>query len=129
MRKVKQTQLKAVRADFLAKQGGRCGMCLQVINADQAVMDHDHKTGFLREVLCRNCNGIEGKIKNLAARGKRQYDESWFLQRVLAYWEKHDDEVPDHGLVYPTHKTADEKRLRANALARKRRAARKQASE
>lgn len=126
MRRIKTTQIKGVREDFLDQQGGRCGMCQQVIRSDQAVLDHNHKTGFLREVLCRNCNGIEGKIKNLAARGKRQFDEAWFLKRVLAYWEKHDDDItPEHGLLHPTHKTADEKRLRANAMARARRAASK----
>jgi hypothetical protein len=101
-------------------------MCLQPMRPEQAVLDHDHKSGFLRAVLCRNCNGIEGKIKSLAARGKRQYDEPWFLTRLLAYWEQHNDATPDHGLLHPTHKTADEQRERTNKLARLRRAAAKE---
>ena len=50
------------------------------------------------------------------------YDHNWFLKRLAAYWELHDDATPEHGLLHPTFKTADEKRLRANKMARERRA-------
>lgn len=122
MRRIKTTQVKGVKVDFLEKQGGRCAICLQPISNDDGCLDHDHTTGFLRATLCRNCNGIEGKIKNLARRGQRQYDHRWFLQRISAYWEEHDDAVPEHGLIHPSHKTEEEKRILRNARARERRA-------
>jgi len=31
---------------------------------DRAVIDHDHKTGKFRAVLCMNCNLTLGKIEN-----------------------------------------------------------------
>ncbi len=123
MRRLKTTQVKAVRNKLLANQGARCALCQIEISEDQAVLDHNHTTGFLREVLCRNCNGIEGKISNLANRAKRKHTREWFLQRLIQYWDKHS--VAQTDLVYPTHKTDDEKRLRANKKARERRAAAK----
>lgn len=122
MRRIKTTQVAGVRQEFADKQGGRCAVCLQPTPPASQVLDHDHTTGFLRAMLCRNCNGIEGKIKNLARRGQRMYDHTWFLKRLTAYWEEHDHAEPEHGLLHPTHKTADEKRIRANKLARERRA-------
>lgn len=123
IRRIKTTQVAAVRQDFADKQGGRCAVCLQLTPPASQVLDHDHTTGFLRAMLCRNCNGIEGKVKNLARRGQRQFDHLWFLKRLAAYWEEHDHATPEHGLLHPTHKTEDEKRLRRNAAARTRRAA------
>lgn len=125
MRRIKTTQVAAVRQDFADKQGGRCAICLQPTPPASQVLDHDHTTGFLRAMLCRNCNGIEGKIKNLARRGQRMYDHRWFVNRLFKYWEEHDDARPEHGLLHPSHKTDDEKRLKRNAQARKRRAAAK----
>lgn len=122
MRRIKTTQVAGVRQSMLDAQGGRCALCYTPTAASGACLDHDHTTGFLRAVLCRNCNGIEGKIKNLARRGQRQYDHKWFLNRLTAYWEEHDDAKPAHGLIHPTHKTDDEKRLRINKMARARRA-------
>lgn len=129
MRRLKTTQVAGVRLQMLDEQGGRCAMCQQPTSPAQAVLDHCHKTGFVRATLCRNCNGIEGKIKNLAARGKRMYDETWFLKQLLRYWDTHNDTIPSHGLLHPTHRTDDEKRIRRNALARKRRAASKPDAE
>lgn len=123
MMRIKATQVAGVRQDFADKQGGRCGICLQPTPPASQVLDHDHTTGYIRGMLCRNCNGVEGKVKNLARRGQRMYDHLWFLRRLVAYWDQHDGVTPEHGLIHPTHKTADEKRLRANKLARARRAA------
>lgn len=80
-------------------------------------------TGNIREVLCRNCNGIEGKIFNLANRAKRDGTPAWWLKRLLDYWIKHLEEPS--GVYHPTHKTTDEKRLARNAKARKKRALKK----
>ena len=123
MRKLKQTQVKAVREDLASKQGNRCGICKTIMTPDMQVMDHNHSSGVLRDVLCRNCNGIEGKIYNLANRAKRVHTVEWYIQRLLAYWDKHSE--PQSDLVYPTHKTADDKRLLTNKRARLKRAAAK----
>jgi hypothetical protein len=81
--------------------------------------DHDHETGLIRGVLCQNCNGIEGKINNLARRAKRQREKADFINSVLAYWACFADAPRVE--IHPTHKTADEKRLRRNKKAKERR--------
>ncbi len=124
MRKLKQREVQGVRDAILQTQGHRCALCMMTLPNKDAVLDHDHKTGSVRGVLCRNCNGIEGKVYNLANRAKRKYNVVWWINRLLAYWDVHDE--CNYGLMYPTHKTADEKRLKRNETARKKRAAAKQ---
>lgn len=80
---------------------------------------------MIRGVLCRNCNGIEGKIKNLVTRGRRGMLHQDYLGQVLRYWILHSSDQT--GLLYPTHLTDDEKRIKRNTKARKARAAKKKA--
>ena len=120
MRKLKHREVAGVRDDLLQAQNFRCAICNIGLTNDTAVLDHCHTTGAIRGVLCRNCNGIEGKVHNLARRAKRQYTAAWWLDRLASYWENHTSDR--HGLMHPTHKTAEDKRLRANKLARERRA-------
>lgn len=81
-------------------------------------LDHDHKSGHVRAVLCRNCNGIEGKIFNLANRGKRGGTVESFLVRVIKYWRDHAPTNSTSLVYHPSHKTEDEKRLERNRKAR-----------
>jgi hypothetical protein len=123
MRKLKQREIKGVRDDILQKQGHKCAICLIDLPNDAAVLDHSHVTGAVRGALCRNCNGIEGKVHNLARRAQRKFNAAWWIGRLLKYWASH--ETDQTGLMHPTHRTADDKRLRANKLARERRASAK----
>ena len=122
MRRISHSQVRHIKEEMLAEQGGVCAICTTPIAGDNACLDHDHKSGYLRAVLCRNCNRGEGKVKTVATSCKRQFDQIWWLKRLLAYLEEHSDTVPSHGLIHPTHRTLDEKRLRANKKARERRA-------
>jgi len=64
---------------------------------------------------------MEGKIFNLARRCVGHEGVKAFLQRLIDYYTLH--EQPQHGgLIHPTHKTEQEKRLAANARARAKRA-------
>jgi len=122
MRRLKTTQLKGVRDDLTHKQGGKCAICgITFKKPADACLDHCHTRGHIRDVLCRNCNGIEGKIHNLVRRGMRGNGLYWFVKKLVLYWMRH--ETPQHDLFHPTFKTADEKRLRNNAKARAKRAA------
>lgn len=94
-------------------------MNLQSVNARDVCLDHCHVTGNIRAVLCRNCNGVEGKVFNLARRAKRDGTPQWWLKRLLEYWLHHIDNPT--GVYHPTHKTADEKRLIRNKKAREKR--------
>lgn len=130
MRKVPRTQLRAWAARHLkVEQGGLCPLCSKEIDLKvkgEGVVDHDHDTGEIRGVLHRSCNAAEGKISNAAARwgaksGKYE-DIVAYLKSVCQYLEK-----PGTGMMYPMHKTEDEKRETRNKVARDRRAAAKAA--
>ena len=41
---------------LLAFQGGGCALCGRPPGRVRLAVDHDHKTGFVRGLLCMNCN-------------------------------------------------------------------------
>lgn len=123
-KRLTHSKVAPARDALLKKQGRRCPLCDGVMGGKgkQPVLDHDHNTGFIRDVICRNCNGMEGKVFNLARRAKNKFTEKEWLERLLAYYERH--ETPQHGgYLHPTYKTPAEKRLAANAKARAKRKA------
>lgn len=121
LRKLKASEVAQVREAIRTKrQKGICPLCDTKVAAAQATLDHDHTTGLIRGVLCRNCNGIEGKIKNLVRRAKRALSPDEWMRNLLDYhaWHKTDRT----NLIHPSHKTATEKRLALNAKRRRARA-------
>lgn len=52
--------------DILEAQGGCCGICERHLpkGSRNAVVDHCHKTGQVRGVLCVSCNVALGKFKD-----------------------------------------------------------------
>jgi hypothetical protein len=123
--KLKTTQVKSARDILQKKQKNLCPLCGGKLGASaktkQGCLDHDHTTGIIRDVLCRNCNGIEGKIWNLLRRMKKGGGRE-VLTNLVAYYERHDTQ-PHGQIIHPTHKTPAEKRAETNAKARKKRAA------
>lgn len=115
--------LDSLRAEIAAIQGHRCAICCTDLHGQKMCLDHDHKTGLIRSVLCLNCNGLEGKIFNLCRRGKRDGTEKQFLVSVLEYWGFHKSFPRTE--IHPLHKSEDEKRILRNQRARKRRQAKK----
>lgn len=110
--RIRPKDIPAVKARISKQQGAKCALCLQPFSAAEdkdCVLDHDHKTGRIRSALCRNCNGIEGKIYNLANRAKRTMTVQEWLERLLKYYKYH--ETDRHGLIHPTHKTLAEKKI------------------
>lgn len=66
------------RADYnrmLEKQHGRCATCEE---EKTLFIDHDHKTGVVRGLLCQDCNCALGFAK----------DDVVTLTRLIAYLEK-----------------------------------------
>ena len=57
--------LEAYR-DLLAKQGGGCAICGAKSNPSGKALclDHDHKTGEIRGILCHNCNTGLGRFQD-----------------------------------------------------------------
>lgn len=107
---------------MLATQKGLCALCGVAITKEgkTPTLDHDHTTGICRGVLCNNCNGLEGKINNLANRAKRERTTLDWLRQLVEYLTHH--QVNRTSLLHPTHKSADEKRILTNKRARLKRA-------
>lgn len=136
--KIVHSDIEKVRLFILNAQGHECPMCEGNLRAKtttkRPALDHNHDTGFIRGVLCISCNGCEGRIMKRAkiAAGKGNNAILW-LKRMIAYLEKH--ETPQwgtetrRGLIHPTHKTENEKRLARLAKAKKVRAKAKAASK
>ena len=121
LNRVSVKDIPDIRERLIKSQKGYCALCKNALgNNKRPALDHDHKTGFIRDVLCINCNGMEGKIFSLARRAGGVGNESYWLVSLLAYYKRHAE--PKHGgLIHPTHKTADEKRIALNKKARMKR--------
>jgi hypothetical protein len=138
-RKISRSQLKAYGVAILVRdQAKLCPLCLNPIDLKQAggakghassmVVDHCHDTGQIRGVLCRGCNGAEGKAMGaIATWGKAGFSPAAqlaYLKRLVAYLEK-----PLYTAVYPDHRTKEELAakvaLKAKVASARRRAAAK----
>ena len=121
--KLKTAQIKAVREQMLKNQGGKCALTGLPLSSEKAVLDHCHKTGHVRGVIHRGVNSLLGKLENNMARYGVTNTELYAMGRGLdAYLRANYFNNPLH----PTHKSEDEKRIRRNTLARKRRAEKKE---
>lgn len=113
MKRLAPKNISTATLILLKKQGGTCPICAGKLGTNtvkRPALDHDHTTGYIRDVLCINCNGLEGKLFNLTRRFGKHMTPELVLQNILAYWLRH--KVPQHGgFIHPTHKTAAEKRL------------------
>jgi hypothetical protein len=123
MTRLTTAQIAPVRAKLIGDQKYICPLCQGSMKGNKKpALDHDHQTGYIRDVLCLNCNQFEGKTYNGANRSKGDLTPKQWVQNLLDYWERH--QTSQHnGLLHPTHRTAEEKRLATNAKARKKRAA------
>lgn len=67
------------RAKIYVNQNGRCDICQDPVPLDKIAIDHDHKTGKIRALLCYSCN------RNLAGVENKE-----FLKKALEYLKKHE---------------------------------------
>lgn len=69
-------------------QAGRCAICFERLVDDgsrQAHVDHDHKTGLVRGILCVDCNVGLGRFKDNAEALRRAADYVGRLEPVRVY--------------------------------------------
>ena len=64
-------------AALVKAQGGACSICGKV--PQKLHVDHNHKTGKVRELLCHSCNTAIGHLK----------ESPELLMKAIAYLEKH----------------------------------------
>jgi len=119
MKRLVASEVAAYRNARLREQGMACLLCGRPLSIQEAVLDHNHRTGHCRGVLHRGCNSMLGKIENARdiAGLKSKIDLGIFLGNVLEYMER------STGVLHNTHKTEEEKRRTRNRKARIRRAA------
>ena len=70
--------------EMLERQAGKCAICkTEEAGGKHGVfnVDHDHVTGKVRELLCKDCNIVLGLVK----------DSPEHLNRLIAYVIKHND--------------------------------------
>src|SRR5690625_1037246 len=124
MRKLARSQLRAFTQGLWKKQGGVCPVCTEPIDIKvkgEAVADHNHETGEIRGILHRSCNAALGKVDNAAGRwGAKSMEYKNiipFLENMIEYYKS-----PGAGVIYPFHKTEEEKRALRNKRQREARA-------
>lgn len=127
LNKIARSQLQNVKFSLLQRQGGKCAICGKHIDVSvgghksDSVVDHCHETGEIRGVLHRSCNSAEGKVVNAAgrwgAKSTLYVDVIPYLERLVKYLKSSQENGT--GMMYPDHKTDEEKRLAANLKRRK----------
>lgn len=105
--KLKQKQIAEYRQQQLEKQNNCCALCLEPI-VDDAVLDHDHKTGLLRQVLHRGCNSLLGKIENSMPRSRVDINRLGGIARNLISYLT----VTHTDIRHPTHLTIEERKMK-----------------
>ena len=99
--KLKYTEVKTFRAQQWAKQAQCCALCSEPVDAEEAVLDHCHKTGAIRGVLHRGCNSLLGRIENNMPRSRVNMARlANISQNLIKYLTQ--DAVTE--LLHPTHK-------------------------
>lgn len=64
-------------------QGGRCYICQRATGKTRRLsVDHDHKSGYVRGLLCRPCNSMLGHIRDDTLVSKRI---TYYLQYPPAF--------------------------------------------
>jgi hypothetical protein len=121
LNRVKTTEIPSIRERLIKAQDNKCALCFRPFGeAKRPALDHDHRSGYIRDVLCINCNGMEGRVFSLARRGGGAGNEASWLKSLVNYYHRHLT-VQHSGLIHPTHKTDDQKRIALNTKARLRR--------
>ena len=135
MTKLKHSEVAGLRKRLLEKQENRCAICAcsfseayyshkkrKVLPKHVACLDHCHKTGQIRGVLCSGCNSLEGKVINAIERWHTNVcisdtsSVSNLLYALANYYSWH--RVDHLDLIHPSFKTEEEKRLLKNKRAR-----------
>ena len=105
--KLKHSEIREWRIRQLGIQDYTCALCGDSCDPEEAVLDHDHKTGLLRQVLHRGCNSMLGKIENAMPRSRVSVERLEVIAgRLIEYITTQHTEV-----LHPTFKTKEERKM------------------
>lgn len=85
---IESKDLPSIRTLLLEAQGGCCKLCKRsVVDYPDIVMcvDHCHKSGLVRAVLCSNCNSLSGRLENIMNRAKAGLTNLEWLDNFVDY--------------------------------------------
>jgi hypothetical protein len=114
MNRLKTKEIKPYREQHLIKQNKCCALCGEPIT-DDAVLDHDHRSGYVRGVLHRGCNSFLGKMENSQAMNRITASK---LQAILKNYNLYVNQ--HHDVLHPSYKTEEERKERTKARRRRR---------
>lgn len=129
--RIKTKELPEIKKIILARQYHKCpitGRDLRVMNSSNLCVDHCHKNGWIRGVLPRGVNGMEGKVKAIVMRfGGYHSDDVAGIAKCLHGLADYlmANRSPQTEWIHPDHKTPIEKLAQRNAKARQAYAAKK----
>lgn len=103
--KLKYKDIPRIKKKLLLEQKNICPICdrdLSKLPSKQVCLDHNHKSGKIRAVLCRGCNSMEGKVYKLFVRmGLRNQGVEYRLFLIgLQYYI----DYPETKYIHPKHK-------------------------
>ena len=73
---------------MLAEQSGKCAIC-RTWDGQRLRVDHDHKTGRVRSLLCNRCNSMLAPL---------EADPKW-LDAARNYLDKHAEPARERGVA------------------------------
>lgn len=117
MKRIKQSEIKIYREEYWVENNKICVICQHPLELKDAVLDHRHSDGYIRNTIHRFCNTFISHIENNQKRNKITPSQ---LTNILRNFENY---VQAHKpVLHPTHRTPEEKLERAKKRARARRA-------
>lgn len=89
--KIKYKDIPRIKKKLIKQQNGLCLICQRYfvnLKSREICLDHNHKNGKIRAVLCRGCNSMEGKVYKAFVRmglQKAGVDYYGFLRGLSEY--------------------------------------------
>lgn len=95
---MKSSEIKPLRELLIKENQGLCKLCEHPL--ERPVLDHSHFSGFVRNVICSNCNVLLGKYENGLIRMARTTRAETITKNLWTYITTERSEMhPTHGRV------------------------------
>jgi 5-methylcytosine-specific restriction endonuclease McrA len=117
MKRIKQSEIKIYREQYWQENNGICPVCQELIDLKDAVLDHRHSDGYIRNTIHRFCNTFISHIENNQKRNKISPSQ---LTAILANFQTY--VVTTKPILHPTHLSPEERQARTKKRAKARRA-------